>query len=291
MNSSLTSISIWQVDLALLPQDASGEMSWGLWICDEMGLFRWQTQQPQKGVNGEWLRQQLQAAIEKTIALGHSVPTTIQVFRPQILSLVKTAAEPLGIGVEPRRHPLALKAWLQQEAQQWTGVQWDPLHIIAQPPQPLPETLQGDRWQFAAISAADIFPFAASRPIPFRSLPVAWNPLNLGLASSCPIPGVIVEGGRKSRFLAQWVDQVTPAAVEFIPGSPDGVILHAGLDDRWILATFEDEEVNAAGRTYQQRLDQSQGLHFLMIQPDDSGLTYTGFWLLQQDENRSPANQ
>ncbi|NEQ67039.1 MAG: DUF1092 family protein, partial [Symploca sp. SIO2D2] len=23
------------------------------------------------------------------------------------------------------------------------------------------------------------------------------------------------------------------------------------------------------------------GLHFLLVQPDDSGMTYTGFWLLQ----------
>ena len=281
---------IWQVDLAPRPQDSltSGEIPWGLWICDESGAFRWQTQQPQKAVNGEWLRQQLQAAIEKTIAFGDSVPSVIQVFRPQIVSLVKVAAEPLGIEVESRRPLLALKAWLHQEAQQWTGVPWNPLHIVAQPPQPLPETLQGDRWQFAAIPAADIFPFAESRPIPFRSLPVAWNPLDLGLASSCPIPGVIVKGGRKSRFLAQWVDQVTPAAVEFIPGAPDGIILHTGLNDRWILATFEDEEVKASGQIYQQRLNQSRGLHFLMIEPDDSGLTYTGFWLLQRDEATSP---
>jgi hypothetical protein len=51
--------------------------------------------------------------------------------------------------------------------------------------------------------------------------------------------------------------------------------------DRWILVTFEDAEVAQAAQVYEQRKQQSQGLHFLLVQPDDSGITYTGFWLLQ----------
>ncbi len=47
------------------------------------------------------------------------------------------------------------------------------------------------------------------------------------------------------------------------------LILEASLADRWILATFADEKVSAAG------------LYFLLVQPDDSGMTYTGLWLLQ----------
>ncbi|MEO1376977.1 MAG: Tab2 family RNA-binding protein, partial [Cyanobacteria bacterium J06635_10] len=68
----------------------------------------------------------------------------------------------------------------------------------------------------------------------------------------------------------------------YIAGAPDGLVLEAGLVDRWIVATFEDEEVAEAAKVYQQRKQQSQGLHFLLVQPDDSGMTYTGFWLLQE---------
>ena len=149
------------------------------------------------------------------------------------------------------------------------------------PPQPLPEWIRPQRWQFAALAAGDLFAFAESRPIPYRSLPVERDPLRLGVASSCPIPGVILEGGRASRFLSETIAQGQPAKIDFIPGSPNGLILHSGLNDRWILATFEDAEVRQAGLTYNDRLNQSRGLHFLMVQPDDSGLTYTGFWLLQ----------
>ncbi|NER29619.1 MAG: DUF1092 family protein, partial [Symploca sp. SIO1C4] len=61
----------------------------------------------------------------------------------------------------------------------------------------------------------------------------------------------------------------------------DGLILDAGLVDRWVVATFDDREVAAAALVYQQRQQLSKGLHFLLVQPDDSGMTYSGFWLLQ----------
>ncbi|MGB3692248.1 MAG: Tab2 family RNA-binding protein, partial [Spirulinaceae cyanobacterium] len=59
-----------------------------------------------------------------------------------------------------------------------------------------------------------------------------------------------------------------------------GLILAGGLVDRWIVATFEDEEVARAAKAYEERKQASQGLHFLLIQPDDSGMTTSGFWLL-----------
>ncbi len=43
------------------------------------------------------------------------------------------------------------------------------------------------------------------------------------------------------------------------------------------VATFEDQEVLLA-QVYEQRKNQSQGLHFLLVQPDDLGMTYSGFW-------------
>jgi RNA-binding protein Tab2/Atab2 len=72
--------------------------------------------------------------------------------------------------------------------------------------------------------------------------------------------------------------------LNYIAGAPDGLVLEAGLVDRWIVATFEDAEVTTAARLYQQRQQLSHGLHFLLVQPDDSGMTYSGFWLLQAED-------
>ena len=50
-----------------------------------------------------------------------------------------------------------------------------------------------------------------------------------------------------------------------------------------IINTFEDADVASAAQRHEQQKAISQGLHFLLVQPDDSGMTYSGFWLLQSE--------
>jgi len=207
------------------------------------------------------------------LAAGEKLPDIIQVFRPQSLSLIEAAGRNLGINVEPQRQTPALKQWLQEK--QYS------IAIDKPPPTPLPDNLWGDEWRFASIQAGDIVDLFSDRPIPILSLPEPLKPINLGLASTVAIPGVVIYGGKRSLNLARWIAQTRPVALNYIAGAPDGLILEAGLVDRWILVTFEDAEVTAAAKVYEQRQKQSRGLHFLLVQPDDSGMTYTGFWLLQ----------
>ncbi|MEO1445503.1 MAG: Tab2 family RNA-binding protein, partial [Cyanobacteria bacterium J06635_11] len=83
-----------------------------------------------------------------------------------------------------------------------------------------------------------------------------------------------------------WLQSVDPVMMQYIPGPPDGLLLEAGLIDRWILATFQDDEVARAARTFTERKLAAQGLHFLLVRPDDSGMTYTGLWLLQATDSK-----
>jgi hypothetical protein len=149
------------------------------------------------------------------------------------------------------------------------------------PPQPLPEQLWGDRWRFAAVWAADLADVFTGRPIPVVDAPPSRWPLNLGLASTVRVPGVVIEAGRRSLPLAQWLQQAQPQSLHAIAGTPDGLILFAGEMARWILATYDDTEMRQASQLFEQRKQEARGLHFLLIQPDDSGMTSTGFWLLQ----------
>ena len=162
-----------------------------------------------------------------------------------------------------------------------------PIPLEKPPPQPLPENLWGESWRFAAVPAAELAHIFDDRPIPILTAPDELLPFNLGLASTVPIPGVIVYGGRRSLGLARWLQEVQPYALHYIPtasGQGGGLVLEAGLNERWILATFEDPAVAKAAQTYQERQQASRGLHFLLVQPDDSGLTDTGFWLLREEE-------
>lgn len=153
------------------------------------------------------------------------------------------------------------------------------------PPQPIPDAFRGDRWRFASLPAGDVIDAFRDRLIPFLNLPHELQPLNLGLASTLPIPGVVFDGGRRSRQLAQWLQDAQPVSLNYIAGAPDGLILEAGAVDRWILNTFDDPEVRAAAEQYEQRKHASGGLHFLLVQPDDSGMTYTGVWLLRRQDS------
>ena len=264
-------IKIWQVDFYRRPvQDKSGQVLWELLICDATRSFEYTATCPQSAANSHWLATQLQ------LADNDNLPDTIQVFRPQSLSLIQAAANNLDIDVEPTRYTEALKQWLEEKQY--------PLALDKPPPTPLPENLWGEEWRFATLSAGELADVFAQRPIPIVSIPEFLKPINLGLASTVPVPGVIIYGGRKSMYLARWLEEAQPFALNYIAGEPNGLILEAGLVDRWIVATFEDAEVEAAAKLYQQRQQQSQGLHFLLVQPDDSGMTYTGFWLLRAEK-------
>ena len=276
-------MTVWQVDFYRRPElDEQGQALWELVICEVEGAVRAIAWCPQAEVNAAWLTAQLQAA-----AAGH-LPQQIEVFRPQALSLLEVAGHGLGVAVKPTRLLPALKQVLRQRATVYpqlpgyTGQPYDPLALEAPPPVPVPENLWGDRWRFGAIAAADLIPAFAHKPIPIRATPDDWQPAALGLASSQPIPGVIIDGGRVSMRLARWLADTRPAFLHYIPGEPDGLILEAGLVDRWILATFDDPDVQTAARTFQERQQAAQGLHFLLIQPDDSGLTYSGLWYLRK---------
>ena len=274
----------WQADFYRRPlQDSQERPFWELLVCDSNQDFAFAALCPQSAANSTWLRSQL----EQAAASDKGLPDQLQVFRPQALSLLQAACQPLGIKVYPTRNTPALKRWLTQRAREYpaspnyTGETYDPLGLDRPPPNPMPEALLGEKWGFTAIAANDLQPFFTHEPIPIRGVPEALTPLQLGLPSTIPIPGVVIDGGRRSMPLALWLQDADPVSLNYIPGAPDGLILEAGLVDRWILATFEDSDVSTAAHTFEQRKQQSKGLHFLLVRPDDSGMTHTGIWLLR----------
>ena len=282
---------IWQVDFYRRPlQDEQGNPLWELLACDA-AHFAAQAYCPQPEVSADWLTQALQVFAQEAGGL----PDQIQVFRPQCLSLLETACLPLSVRVTPARDLPALKQLLQQRAKAYPklpfyspppiGQLYNPIALDQPPPLPLPENLWGERWQFAALPAGELAPAFQNRSIPALEMPESRLPLALKLPSDLPIPGVIIEAGRRSMILTRWLQQAKPHALSAIAGEPDGLILEAGLVDRWVLTTFSDPEVSTAARSFQSRQQAALGLHFLLVQPDNSGMTYSGFWLLRADSS------
>lgn len=278
-------MTVWEIDFYRRPlQDDAGHTLWAWVVCEASGSWQTHALCPQPQVSTHWVLEQLQHLLKQ-----HPRPTAIQVFRPPTLNLLEPACNQLGIPLQPTRRTLQLKQYLQAQTAQLrlppgqVEPGYDVLALDRPPPAPLDETLLGQQWQFAALPASEAVAAFTDRMIPIVEMPEAFLPLRLGLASTVPIPGVIIQGGRRSRRLAQWLQAAQPVALHYIPGTPDGLILEAGLVDRWILATFEDAEVAAAAAHFERRKQASQGLHFLLVQPDDSGITYSGYWLLQAE--------
>jgi hypothetical protein len=264
-------MKIWQADFYKTSlQDTQGQILWQLLICDEeKGLIQ-DVQCPQSLANANWLGEQLQRVAEGVL------PDSIQVFRPQSLSILSVAAQRLGVKVDATRRVALLKEELAKRGESFK--------VESPPPQPLPENLWGEEWRIGTILAGDLLETWRDRPIPFLSLPSFLDPLNLGLASTVPIPGIVIYAGRRSMQLARWLEENKPVALNYVPavvGESGGLVLEALLCDRWIIATFEDAQFAEAAANFQQFKEESRGLHFLLVQPDDSGMTYTGFWLLQ----------
>ncbi|MEO0852129.1 MAG: Tab2 family RNA-binding protein, partial [Cyanobacteria bacterium J06648_11] len=189
-----------------------------------------------------------------------------------------------AIAFYPTRYTPELKAHLRardySEISGYTGQSYDPLDVEPTPSQPLPEFVRGNRWQFSALTREDLEGFL-ERTIPFvGGLDVSRVK---ELSAETLIPGMTMFGGKRSLALARWCDRANPYALRYVSGDPDGMVLDAGLSDRWVLATFTDEDVAIAARKYETRRQASHGWHFLLVLPDDSGATVTGIWLLRAE--------
>ncbi|HEY9907756.1 MAG TPA: Tab2/Atab2 family RNA-binding protein [Thermosynechococcaceae cyanobacterium] len=267
-------MTVWEIDFYRHSEkDEAGRDRWELLICDPAGALRYRAFCLQAQASAAWLQTQLQQLSDA----GERLPKTVRVFRPQTLNLLEPVCATLGIELQPTRRTSTLKRW--QAEQPTHSVPLDRL-----PPVPLPENLWGDRWRFAALPAGDLVDAFHDRPIPVLEMPEELWPLGLGLSSTLPVPGVVIDGGRQSKQLTSWLRSTNPVSLHYISGAPDGLILEAGLVDRWVLTTFEDSDVKVAAQQFEQRKQAAQGLHFLLVQPDDSGMTYSGFWLLRNED-------
>ncbi len=259
----------WQADFYhYSPEDRQ----WNLLICDEQGQIILEASCPQTEANSSWLIEQIESLSPKNF------PEEIKVFRPSIVSLFSLGGQVLGIKIIATRRTDALKQILLKKYKS------DALKLDFPPPQALPEFLWGQTWQFTAFPAADIIDYFTQKPIPIKVINSQDHPLKLGISSQTLIPGVIIEGGKTSRQLARWLGEQLPYSLNYIPtdiSQSGGLILESGLVDRWILVTFEDRDIAQSAQQYEQRKKDSQGLHFLLIQPDNTGVTYSGFWLLK----------
>jgi RNA-binding protein Tab2/Atab2 len=148
-------------------------------------------------------------------------------------------------------------------------------------PQPMPEDLWGDRWQFVRLTAEDLEFRLLERSIPIREVSPSARPSEQAISPDALIPGIMIEAGKQSMRLARWVATQQPISLEAVNRELGALMLSTQSDDRWIMTTYQDEAVKEASENFEALKLGSGGIHFLLIQPDDTGITYSGLWILR----------
>ncbi|HEY9705714.1 MAG TPA: Tab2 family RNA-binding protein, partial [Allocoleopsis sp.] len=219
-------MNIWQVDFYKSSgKNEDHQILWELSIINPIDNFTYTVFCPQSDANSNWLINQLENAGKQQGFL----PDKIQLFRPQSLNLINIAGEKLNIKIEPTRRTLILKQWLENKGNK--------IILDQPPPQPLPENLLGEKWRFASIPASDLIELVSDKLIPIMSMPQFLLPINVGIASTTIIPGIIIYGGKSSMRLARWLQENDIYYIDYMQAETGGLVLESGLVDRWIIAT------------------------------------------------------
>lgn len=282
----------WELDYYSRPVlEPDGKKRWELLICSTPAVgsngqpagavFQWVQPCPASSVNSLWLRQALEQALTAAQEAGFAPPRRLRCWRASMRTMVQRAAEGLGLELVPSRRTYALVNWLQQREREVypaeEGYMAGPLAPPARPilavPVPLPEAARGESWCWASLPVQALSA-ASEWQAGFASL----VPLPPGLEPQATVPGIRLFGAGRALAIAGWISGLEPVRLE-VDGTQ--LVLEAGLEDRWLLGSLDQNEASAASQAFRSAREQAGGLQFLAVQASDSDQHFEGFWLLR----------
>ena len=279
----------WELDYYSRPiLEPDGKKRWELLICSSAAQadapaqrFRWVLPCPAGSVNSQWLRQGLEQALAQALREGFAPPRRLRCWRASMRTMVQRAAEPLGVEVVPSRRCYALVEWLQErQATVYPAEEGYMAGPLAPPPQPiqplavpLPEAARGDSWSWASLPVAALRE-AGRWPVSFAGL----VPLPEQLEAETMVSGLRLFSASRSLAIAGWLAGLEPVRLEMAGRQ---LVLEAGMEDRWLLGTLDDDEASAAAEAFRCARSQAAGIQFIAVQsnPDQQG--FDGFWILR----------
>lgn len=276
----------WDVDFYSRPVlEAGGRKRWELLVCSAANSgddgFRWARNCPADSVNSIWLREALAEALQEAATRGLGTPRRLRCWRGSMRAMVQRAAEGLGLELVASRRCYALIDWLQQREQEvyptqegyLSGPLAPPPMPVLPPARPLPEAARGDRWSWAHLTV-EAMADAAAWEIGFAGL----VPTPASASAEATVPGIRLFSSSRALAMAGWLAGLEPVRLEVRDRQ---LVLEAGLDDRWLLATLPANEAEAAASALADARQQAGGLQFLAVQNDENATGFEGFWMLR----------
>ena len=277
----------WEIDFYSRPLiDEDGKKRWELLITStnnfkDKKTFRWEKICPASTVNSIWLKDALEEAIDEAKKQGWGRPSVIRCWRSSMKTMIKRAADQIGIELISSRRTYSLLEWLidrernfypQQKG--YTGVNLaPPADPITNQAIPLPEEFRGDSWSFATLSLNTLRE-ADEWEIEFSNL----IPIKESINENIFIPGIRLFSSKRSLALAAWLGGLEPAKL-LIEGTQ--IILEAGQSDRWLVTDVQEEAKNAIKNNFLNSQRDADGLQFISVQKSSEQNSLEGFWMLR----------
>ena len=277
----------WEIDFYSRPLiDENGKKRWELLITNtnnfkDKNTFKWEKICPASTVNSIWLKDALEEAINEAKRQGWDRPSVIRCWRSSMKTMIKRAADQIGIELISSRRTYSLLEWLidresnlypQQKG--YTGINLAPLsNPITNQAIPLPEEVRGDSWSFASLSL-NTLKEADEWEIEFSNL----IPIKDSLNENISIPGIRLFSSKRSLALSAWLGGLEPAKL-LIEGTQ--IILEAGQADRWLVTDVEEEAKNAIKNNFLNTKRDADGLQFISVQKSSEQNSLDGFWMLK----------
>ena len=277
----------WEIDFYSRPLiDENGKKRWELLITStndfkEKKTFKWEKMCPASTVNSIWLKDALEEAINEAKNQGWDTPSVLRCWRSSMKTMIKRAADQIGIELISSRRTYSLLEWLidrernlYPKQQGYTGVNLaPPSNPITNQAIPLPEEVRGESWSFASLSLntlreADEWKIEFSNLIPIKD----------SIDENIFIPGIRLFSSQRSLALAAWLGGLEPAKL-LIQGTQ--IILEAGQADRWLVTDVEEEAKNAINKNFQNAKRDADGLQFISVQKSAEQNSLDGFWMLR----------
>ncbi|ABX08463.1 Tab2/Atab2 family RNA-binding protein [Prochlorococcus marinus] len=286
-NAEQTNQADWELDFYSRPViEADGKKRWELLISSTENLsgkepFRWEKKCPANEVNSIWLSKALKEALKDAQSQGWGKPKIVRCWRAPMKTMIKKAAESLGLEVKESRRTYSLLDWLAHREKEVYPLQSGylngpiappPARILNQPT-PLPEAIRGDALSFASLEVRSLRE-AREWPIEFQGL----LPIAPSIEENISIPGLRLFSKNRAFALSAWLSGLEP--VKLIV-EKNQLILEAGQEDRWLVTDMPQASADNAKKELSNSRENANGLQFISIQTSPNEQKFSGFWMLR----------
>ena len=277
----------WEIDFYSRPiLDENGKKRWELLITNsndfkDKQTFKWEKICPASTVNSIWLKDALEEAIDEAKSQGWDTPSVLRCWRSSMKTMIKRAADQIGIELIPSRRTYSLLEWiidrernLYPQEKGYIGVNLaPPSNPLTNQAIPLPEEVRGDSWSFASLSL-NTLKEADEWEIKFSNL----IPIKESINENISIPGIRLFSSQRSLALAAWLGGLEPVKL-LIDGTQ--IVLEAGQADRWLVTDVEEAAKKAIENNFQNTKLYADGLQFISVQKSLEQNSLDGFWMLR----------